>query len=225
MVIENSGRGMKRILFFGVMELIMSMTVLVPVTKAGLISVISGTSAPAATLCSYEMTPFAEDLRQVLQEYSFVASPLGGNITFNMPLEHRSVPEQWLFWSHGYSGDVYWTGENGGVINMTMPSGTVAFYFYAEPRDAGVQTITAVAFDGVSDIEIISQDIDCNKGASYFGFYGTGGSVITDIMVYSEKNDLAIGEFGISMIPVPEALLLSNIGLSLVIELKRYRIL
>ncbi len=194
----------------------MSMTASVSVTKAGLISVVGGTNAPEATLGPYEMIQFADDARPVREKFSFVLSPLGGNITFNISLEHRKIPVDWALWSHNYKGDVYWTGDNGEYAGMTLPSGTSAFYFYAEPKDTGVNTITAIAYDGVSDIVTVSQEIDSIGGASYFGFYGINGSVIRNIMVYSENADFAIGEFGISTIPAPGAVLLGSIGIGII---------
>ena len=129
--------------------------------------------------------------------------------------------QQWATWSNGYTGDVYWTGDGVNSVSISLPSGTSAFYFYAQPQNAGVHTITAVAFDGISEIETISQDVEGDSGASYYGFYGTEGTLITEITVYGGTIDFAIGEFGISIIPAPEAFLLCNVGLSFVFGLKR----
>lgn len=215
---------MKRILFFWVIGSIMLMAGSISVAKAGLKSVIGGISAPASTLGPYSISPFADDLRQSCKKYSFVTSPLIGDISFDLPLEHREILKDWATWSHGYTGDVYWTGEEDHLVTLTMPAGTSAFYFYAQPQNVEINTITAVAFDGADCIEQISQEVYGNSGACYYGFYGTEGSVITKIRIYSDTEDFAIGEFGISMIPAPEAFVLGNIGLSFVLELRRHRI-
>jgi hypothetical protein len=222
---KNSEKGMKKIIIFWVIGLNMSMAASLPVAKAGLTSVIGGTSAPVSTLGPYAMTSFADDKRPSYLDCSYVTSPFGNNITFNIPLKHHIVSEDWLVWSHDYKGDVYWTGQNDLLVTLTMPSGTTAFYFYAQPQNMAVHTITAIAFDGISDIVQMSLDVSGNNGASYYGFYGTDGSIITKIKIYSKTADFAIGEFGIAMIPVPEAFLLGNIGLSAVLELKRQHIL
>ena len=216
---------MKRIIFFWVIGLNMSITALLPVSKAGLISVIGGTDAPTSVLGPYAMTSFTDDLRQVPQDCTYVTSPFGQDITFSIPMKHFEIPENWFTWSHDYSGDTYWTGDNNQLVNVSLPSETAAFYFYAQPDSTDVHTITAVAFDGISDVEQISIDISGNGGASYFGFYGTDGTVISQIKILSDSCDFAIGEFGISIIPSPEALLLGNIGLGVVYELKRQHLL
>jgi hypothetical protein len=224
MVMENSEKGMKRKLFFWVIGFIMSMTASVPVAKAGLISVAGGTIAPLATLGPYTMTPFSDDLRPTNLVCSHVTSPSGENVFFSMPMVHNEIMDGWLSWSNSYSGDVYLTGEDTNMAVLIMPPETCAFYFYAQPRYKNEYTITATAYDGVSYKCTISQDVQGQAGACYYGFYGTEDNVIHSITIYS-NTDFAIGEFGISMLPAPEALLLSNMGLSIVLGLRRLSLL
>ena len=221
---KNSEKGMKRILIFWVIGLNMLMEASVPVAKAGLSSVIGGVNAPASTLGSYTMTSFAEDLRSSYSLCSYVTSPAGENITFSIPLRKREVGVSWSTWSHDYKGDVYWTGGDEKFVILTMPEGTSAFYFYAQPQNAAVHTITATAYDKNDESERIIQNISGTGGASYYGFYNTGGSDISKISIYGDA-DFAIGEFGISMIPAPDAFLLCYIGLSAVLGLKRQNLL
>ena len=197
----------------------------ISVAEAGLSSVIGGTSAPASTLGPYSISPFEDDSRPSNKKYLYVTSPINGDVLFDLSLEHHEVLQDWASWSHDYTGDVYWTGEGEYLVTLTMPSGTSAFYFYAQPQNAVVNTITATAFDGVDCIETISQEVNGNSGACYYGFYGTEGSVIAKISIYSDARDFAIGEFGISMIPAPEAFLLGNIGLCTVLELRKRQIM
>lgn len=216
---------MKKKVFFRVIGLIMSIAASEPVAKAGLISVAGGQITPPAALGSYAMTPFADDLRQVNLQCSYVASPLGGNVAFSFPMVHDEIMEGWLFWSNDYKGDIYWTGQGNYVNILSLPPDTCAFYFYAHPRSSSVHTISALANDGVNDICQISQDVQCQTGASYYGFYGTEGSIIETITIYCNTIDFAVGEFGISKLPAPEAFLLSNIGLTIVMGLRKLQML
>ena len=215
------GKGMKRRLFFWVIGLKMLMAASLPVAEAGLISVCGGTSAPSSTLGTYTMTSFTDDERPTFSKYSFVAAPLGGNVTFGIPLEHWEIYENWTTWSHSYEGDIYWSGEDIHIITMILPAKTSAFYFYAQPCDPDEHTITAAAYDGVSFVSEISQSVSRDPGAAYFGFYGTNGSVIASITVSTETEDFVIGEFGISMIPAPCAIILAGIGVGMICRLRK----
>ncbi len=60
---------------------------------------------------------------------------------------------------------------------MTLPSGTGAFYFYAEPNAFSTFTVQAVAQDGTTSGPV---PVDGAGGARYLGFYGTGGARVQD---------------------------------------------
>lgn len=214
---------MKRIVFFRVIGLIMSITASESVAKAGLISVSGGQIMSPTTLGPYTITPFSDDLRPIGQQYTFVTSPLGGNVTFSFPMIHDEIMPGWSSWSNDYQGDVYWTGPGNHFAVLKMPSETCAFYFYAQPRYSDVHTISALAYDGISNICQISQEVHFYSGAGYYGFYCTEGSVIDTITIYCNTTDFAIGEFGISMLPAPGAILLGAIGVGIVGCLRRKR--
>jgi hypothetical protein len=140
------------------------------------------------------MTGFGADSRPVLESVSSVVDPAGA-IGFSPPLTHRQVPFTWATWSHGYTGDVYST-EDELSVEITLPVGTEAFVFYAEPNTFQSFTVEAIAQDGTSSEPI---DIQGNSGARYFGFYGTSGKTVASIEISaSDPLGFAIGEFQIA---------------------------
>lgn len=167
-----------------------------------------GTAPPPPTLGPYTMTPFAPDNVNLVNPYgpiiynttsvATLTLPCGGSIGFSPAQDHRRVGFSWGNWSHGYTGDVYY--GNGLVQTITLPAGTGAFYFYAEPDQYGTFSIQATAQDGTAS-PIIPVLSDPNVGgASYFGFYNTNGVPLTSITVtnLSGGSSVAIGEFAIS---------------------------
>jgi hypothetical protein len=152
-----------------------------------------GTGPPPSTLGPYAMTGFGAD-PQPFTAVSSVADP-AGEIGFSPSLTHLQVPDSWATWSHGYTGDVYYT-ETESRVEITLPSGTKAFAFYAEPNTFQSFTVEAIAQDGTSSEPI---DIDGFAGARYFGFYGTGGKTVASIEISaSDPAGFAIGEFQIA---------------------------
>jgi len=84
-----------------------------------------GTAAPPATLGPYTMTPFAPDDRPLRANVGTVPAP-EGNLLFNQQVEHRRIGQFWPSWSHGYSGDVYWT-IGATILDLIPPANTKAF--------------------------------------------------------------------------------------------------
>ncbi|HVK40077.1 MAG TPA: hypothetical protein VNA88_16215 [Candidatus Kapabacteria bacterium] len=160
----------------------------------------TGTSAPPATLGGYTMTAFDDDTRDLFDDVSSVAGPTG-DVGFSPDLNHRSIGSGWATWSHGYTGDVYST--NGTSVTLTLPAGTRAFQFYAEPNSFATWTMEAISSDGTSSGEI---EVTGAAGAQYFGFYADGSDVIEEIVVTAESGALgfAIGEFAIYTCPPVE---------------------
>jgi hypothetical protein len=161
-----------------------------------------GTAAPPSTLGPYTMTPFGPDSRNLGSSVNNVPLPAGvscgGQLGFSTYLDHVRIGQGWATWSHNYKGDVYWT--NGSSVTLTLPDGTGAFYFYAEPNNFSTFTIEAITADGTSSGPI---PVTGNSGAKYFGFYTTSTSPLSTIKITVENGaqGFAIGEFGIACIP------------------------
>lgn len=180
-----------------VLATVVALTIAVGTARAAVVFDGSpGTGPPPATLGPYTMTAFPADPQPLFTDVSSVAAPTGGSVGFSPSLNHRQVGAGWATWSHGYTGDVYFT--NGATsATMTMPPNTVAFYFYAEPDPFAVFDFTATTDSGTTSGAI---PVDGNGGAKYFGFYATGGDTILSITVSSSVG-FAVGEFGIATIP------------------------
>lgn len=169
-----------------------------------------GTAAPPATLGSWTMTPFADDTRPNFSTVTSVDTPIGGSLDFSSAVSLREVGAGWATWSHGYTGDVYFTGDSS--LTLTLPSQTAAFYLYTQPNSFSTFSFTVTDASGVSS----TTDITGDSGAKGFGFYGTGGSTLASITVSTEPGALgfAVGEFGIAAVPLPMSglVLLSALG-------------
>ncbi len=154
-----------------------------------------GTGAPPAVLGGHAMTAFPADGRPLLQDVSDVSAPGGGVVGFSPSLNHRQIGSGWSTWSHGYTGDVYYT-NGASAATLTLPANTYAFYFYAEPNDFGAWTITATTANGAH----LTKSVVGLSGAQFFGFYGTDGDTLSTIAITADggANGFAIGEFGIA---------------------------
>jgi hypothetical protein len=152
-----------------------------------------GTSAPPSTLGPYTMTPAAADPRPVETQVPCTALP-DGRMHFSPSVTHLTTPAGgWGTWSNGYTGDVYY--DTGTTLTMTLPHSTGAFYFYAEPNLLDTFTVQATAQDGTTSGPVA---VDGNGGATYLGFYGTGGAQVHTITVTTDPGagGFAVGEFG-----------------------------
>jgi hypothetical protein len=170
-----------------------------------------GTGSPPGILGGYSMTPFGPDPQPLFVNVNSVQTPVGGSIGFGIPLEHVQVGNGWATWSNGYTGDVY-ANNGAGDITITMPSGTGAFYLYAEPNAFAIETIIATGSDGTSST--LSQPTNGQGGATGYGFFAINGESIATITISDpESNNFAIGEFGISgSVPEPSSMVLAGIG-------------
>ncbi len=150
-----------------------------------------GTGPPPATLGPYTMSPFGTDT-QPIDQVSGVAGPTG-SLSFPTPLTHLLVEQGWQTWSNGYRGDVY-VSDDSDNATVQLPPGTRAFYLYAEPNIFQDFNVSATTSDGTTSGPVT---VYGESGATYFGFYATGGQQLSEITVAADDL-VGIGEFGIS---------------------------
>jgi hypothetical protein len=115
-----------------------------------------------------------------------------GSVGFDPPLQHAVIGSGWLSWSHGYTGDVYYSG---GALSVTISISfafppAYAFYFYTEPNPFSDQTFVVTADDGTSTTFRAN-------GSGGAAFCGVVGVVQTLTVECTTGNDFAIGEFGV----------------------------
>ncbi len=154
-----------------------------------------GTAAPPGTLGPYAMAPAAADPRPVDAQVADTALP-DGTMGFAPSAVHLTTPNGgWATWSNSYAGDVY--SVPGTTLKMTLPSGTGAFYFYAEPNTFATFTVQAVAQDGATSGPV---QVNGAGGATYLGFYGSGGAQVHTVTVRTDAaaQGFAVGEFGVA---------------------------
>ncbi|MBK7233860.1 MAG: T9SS type A sorting domain-containing protein [Saprospiraceae bacterium] len=160
-----------------------------------------GAAAPPNTLGGMAVFPFPSDPRTLLLDETTVnaseSCPLA--IQFSPAMSHRRVPlGGWNNWSHGYTGDVYFS--NGLTsVTITLPPNTRAFYLYSEVNLFATATIVVNANDGTTSGPV---PVTTPNGARYFGFYTTSPNcLLTTVTVTVPAGNVgfAIGEFGINV--------------------------
>jgi hypothetical protein len=162
----------------------------------------TGTKPPPRRLDGITMKKFARDHRRRDRLVASVTGPTG-KIRFASQALHlvvRNVPKRgyWSTWSNHYHGDVYFFAPS---ATLTLPPGTTAFYFYAEPNDAKKFKITATSGGATSG----PVTVNGNGGAKFFGFVAKGGATLRSVTVRStdrrssatDPGGFALGEFGI----------------------------
>ena len=155
-----------------------------------------GTAAPPASAGPLALVPFSWDPTPEFDLVTSVASPLGGNLLFSQPLEHLFYPYSWGSWSHDYEGDVYATAGSLFSLTITLPAGTGAFAFYAQPSDLVVQSFSVSESSGPALVEMIDGD----SGASGFLFRAAPGQTLDAITIVTSAG-FGVGEFSIAAVP------------------------
>jgi hypothetical protein len=159
-----------------------------------------GTLAPPAALCGTPTTAFGLDARPLMDDVINVPTPnvpalsdlVGKHLNFSIPLNHRRVGSGWGTWSHGYTGDVYYTaGEP--ELTTVVPEGASRFRMYVEGNPFADRDFRITVNGGApTTVETITGD----SGAKGFGFCGPLHSVT--VRAVDGVTDFAIGEFGIA---------------------------
>jgi hypothetical protein len=175
------------------LAMLVALTISVSTSRAAVIFDGSpGTGPPPATLGPYQITPFPNDPRAEFTVTNFAPGPTG-LVLFNPLVQLLTVGSGWGTWSHGYTGDVYWT-QGATALTMTLPTNTKAFRFYAEPDPFGFFNITATTNNGTTSGPI---PVDGFAGAKYFGFFTTTLFESIASITVTSTVDFAVGEFGI----------------------------
>jgi hypothetical protein len=104
-----------------------------------------------------------------------------------------------MSWSHGYQGDVYYTG-GATSQSIKLPVGTKAFYLYVEPNPFAEHTFEVIA-DGVSSGKFISHG---ESGAKYVGVHNKDGTISSITIRCLTGVDFATGEYGWATGETPE---------------------
>eukprot|EP00824_Muranothrix_gubernata_P023898 TRINITY_DN66_c0_g1_i2.p1 TRINITY_DN66_c0_g1~~TRINITY_DN66_c0_g1_i2.p1 ORF type:complete len:436 (+),score=92.62 TRINITY_DN66_c0_g1_i2:57-1364(+) len=143
----------------------------------------------------YSMVEFVD----TIIDPDFVTDNLGFTISFSVSMGHRTIGSGWATWSHGYTGDVYFS-NSASTVTATLPPNVKAFGLYVESNVFDTFSITATANDGAS----VTEDVNGSGGAALFMFYGEGSARIesVEVEVPSAADGFAWGEFKYLLQPV-----------------------
>ena len=222
LLISNDSRRPRRFGQFALVALLGSAAV----AGAGVTGVSGDSGAPPGTLGGYTLTQFPF-VGGGISDVSSVASPLGGPIDFSQPMSHRVIGSGWATWSHGYTGDVYYTN---GSASMSIDlvgadagrpgDGVGAFLFYVEPNPFTLNTFTATGTGDPGQTATVTQTAHGSAGATWIGFYADEGKKLASVAIQG-TTDFAIGEFSIAATPEPASLALLGLGAAAVLRRRR----
>lgn len=169
-----------------------------PAAMAG-ISVVNYGAGLAPTTIGPSALPLTAGLPDTSALSSPVtAAPLSGPTSLSFPsgaLTHLAAPGTW---GRGYSGAIY--DSNGMTSVAIVPFGTNqidALVLYVVPNVYGVFNVTVTGADSSSSVSSVAMcdGTPLNGGtARGWGFYGTGGSKITSVVITSDV-PFNVGEF------------------------------
>ncbi len=128
----------------------------------------------------------------------------GGSLGFEQA-SILTLGNGWATWSGGYTGQVLFPGEISTTITF---GGLTALGFEAQPDPFSVHDITVTLSDG----SVLTQAVDGNSGARFFGFVGAG---ITSVTISSDVNFAYGNIWSAGATPVPVAPAMALFGLAL----------
>jgi hypothetical protein len=169
-----------------------------------------GSGAPGPLIGPYTAIPFAPDPQPVFADVTSVQDGTGRSINFSIPMSHRKIGQGWGSWSHGYTGDVYYT-NGAAALTITMNPPQPGFRFYAESNPFGLFDFTVTAKGSGGEVQSSTQTIEGLSGAGGFACYCDPGSLVTSVDIAAPV-DFAVGEFS-KGIPEPSTLGLLSLGL------------
>jgi hypothetical protein len=140
-------------------------------------------------------------------------------VDFGATVSHRHIGFGWATWSGGYTGSVYYTGGAQSLM-LNMAPGTVAFSLFFEPNPFDLRVFTVTGTDSDGNSVVITQDAHGSSGATWAGFWTTGGATLANIQV-TTNTDFAVGWFSYSLVPAPGALAL--LGMAGLVGVRRRR--
>ncbi|MEW5856857.1 MAG: PEP-CTERM sorting domain-containing protein [Cyanobacteriota bacterium] len=186
-----------------------------PPLKAAILAVDNSgswaTGSDTLSKLGFNMVQVANSSEPEFSIISTLSSPLG-NLTFSPLVQKMNINSGWTTWSHGYTGEVYFSGWNVVTTTITLPTGISAFDLYVEPNLFGLFDIAVTGINGTSTT--LLQTVNGLLGAKYFGFYATEGDLLSTIKITDLSNGAALG-FGmaefrlasrtVAAVPVPES--------------------
>jgi len=119
------------------------------------------------------------------------ALPPGAEVSYPSS-EVLSIGNGWATWSGGYTGEVVFNGATSIPINLSSVS---AFGFQVEPNQFQTESITVTFTLTLSNgqTETLTDNVNGDAGAQFFGFVGWGVSSIT--ITDNSGDNFAFGNF------------------------------
>jgi hypothetical protein len=156
------------------------------------------------------LTAAMDDTSPVFGDVSSAPLGPGKNVLFSIPLSHRQIGSGWATWSHGYTGDVYYTNGASSVTLTFDQKDMQAFYFYVEPNFFGLHPFSITANGGGAS-QTVTAMVEGSAGAQ--GFLVVADKIDSIVIDLTDFTDFAVGEFGYAKsIPAPGALALLGLA-------------
>jgi hypothetical protein len=143
---------------------------------------------------------------------NITSATLNGGATVSFPtLTAVNIGSGWSTWSGGYTGQVLVSYSTGSLTSETWDVSSLSgFGMFLEPDPFGLYDITLTLSSG----ETLSESVQGDAGASFFGWVGDGVTSFT----ISSSADFAAGDFytSASTSPVPEPITLGLLATGLI---------